>query len=686
MAKQPERGRVIFYDKCPPPLHAGDYELHLSQKMDKTVTTQKNDGTTSSTIVPVDGEASAGKKLPPKKTFPFEVTGPRFTLQPEEIHAAYPPPNSDGPFEARLPCVVLKRRTLPWERKSGSLDGDDLPWLALLLFEEDEVTLLDPPDCKAGFVLKHNPHVWQPGGSAWPANALAADMSQQELDQPCLGIEVRKDKFNEVAPTKKELQLLTHVRQVNTKDKELLGQDKDGWFAVVVGNRLPVSGKKYVACLVSLEGQAGILPGTPEALDTPRGTNLGFVVSVEMAYRTAVKRYLSDAQAGTVELPSELAAGGAERSMAALSRYMGASFNHVNPAAATHLPAATHRPSEGAVVSEGESIATEAVAALAPGQFGFDTANQVMVAPVPTVRLICLARWTFQCVGKGDFQGLMESLPESGGIGMLGMHPHQTTNSDTTPKSTYRVALDSGHIPLKHLTRDGERKNCFYRGPFTPVGVKRNLSEGPYHDADQARRIDPLTGLENLGYAAAFEIGRLMALADGRFALELLKWRRDGHRRVGQYLIGARIKQYLVDILNTVDLSRLLDDRFLVVGLLNRIGSRILTDDLLGPLTDPTGLLDLRERLPGMDPTSVMETLNLSPVQVEAMMGVELGSGTVHTDILGSSGLLDEIGIDDSGLMDMGFDTVVENVAGEFGHLDDAHGHMVDQFKGVMPK
>lgn len=668
MSKQPEPGKVVFYDKCPPPLLAGEYKLQLSQQM--------TDAGTS-----IDAGASAGKKLPARKKFPFKITGPRFTLQPDEIHAAYPPPNSDGPFEARLPCVVLKRRTLPWERKSGQLNGEKLPWLALLLFEEKEVKLLDPPDCTAGGVLNHKPFLWHAGGNLWPPNQLADTMGQQELDKPCLGVEVSKDKFDEVAPTKNELRLLTHVRQVNTQDKELLGQDKDGWFAVVVGNRLPVSGKKYVACLVSLEEQAGILPTSHEVLTTPRATGLGFVVSAELAYRSAVKNYLRDVQAGTVQPAVNISAGSAEHPMAILRRYMGEPSSVSNRAAA-HVAAAGDAAD---VVHEhtGDEVSVTGEVTLMPGQFGFNVTDNVVVIPKPTVRLICLARWTFQCVGKGDFQGLMESLPESGGIGMLGMQPDQTTNADTTPLSKYRVAIDSGHVPLKHLTRAGELKTSFYRGAFTPVGVKRNLNEGPYHDADQARRVDPLTGLENIGYAAAFEIGRLMALADARFALELLKWRRSGHRRVGQFLIGKRIKDRLVNILEAIDVSRFLDDRFLVEALLDRIGPRILTEDLLGPLTDPTGLLDLRDRLPGMDPARVMEALNLKASQVEAMMGVDLGTGLDHSDILGSAGILDEVSIGDSGVLEMGFDTVVSNAATEFGHLEDEHDLMMDQFKGV---
>jgi hypothetical protein len=45
------------------------------------------------------------------------VTSPRFLLPPEQMLSTFPPANSEGAYESRLPQIVLKRRTLPWERE-----------------------------------------------------------------------------------------------------------------------------------------------------------------------------------------------------------------------------------------------------------------------------------------------------------------------------------------------------------------------------------------------------------------------------------------------------------------------------------------------------------------------------------------------------------------------------------------
>ena len=650
--EQPDPGKVYFFEKCPPALEAGDYALTVEQRIQYTEADNDNNISPGDSV---DEGAETEHKLPDTRAFDFKVTGPRFTLQPDEVHAAYPPPNSDGPFEARLPCVVLKRRTLPWERSAGSItvDGEDenLPWLALLLLEENEVTLLDPPKCKVRGILTHSPVIWGSTDTIWPANELAGELTEAELDNSCLGVELYHEKFLEIAPTARELRLLTHVRQVNTRDKELLGQDKDGWFAVVVGNRLPVSGKKYVACLVSLEKQKDLLPTSHEVLTDPRAADPAYRVCPEMAYRTEVLKHLRNPNSD-IRVPENLSIMYESTAMAAADW-----SRSVEPV-------------------DGSSWAA------APGTSGFDVSTDAWEIPQPTVKLICLARWTFQCNGKGDFQGLMESLPESGGIGMLGMHPDQTTNSATTPRSKYRVAIDSGHIPLSHRTRAGELKTSFYRGPFTPVGVDRNLQEGPYHHADQARRVDPLTGLENLGYAAAFELGRLMALSDARFALELLKWRRGGHRRVNANRIAQRLKERLKDLIELQEPWKYLDERSLARTLLEQVGPGVVFEDLLGPLIDPTGLMDLRNILPGLDPAAVMEALNFSQDQVEALMGVDMNTGALQDGITGSVGLLDEMGYTADRAVDMGFDSMVENLGTELSHLGAAHGRFINQFKG----
>lgn len=191
MSSKPEKGSVIFYDSCPPPLLAGTYRLEVEQTLGESETLA--DGSTDYTSI----DEGASKKLPGVQESVFEITGPQFLLPVDEIHSVYPPANGDGPFETRLPCVVLKRRTLPWERSASE---SPQPWLALMLFSEDEVTLLDPPSCTVESVLMHKPTIWHSVPPESGATRLFQGLSKSEKSKSCLGIEVTEALFQKVAP------------------------------------------------------------------------------------------------------------------------------------------------------------------------------------------------------------------------------------------------------------------------------------------------------------------------------------------------------------------------------------------------------------------------------------------------------------------------------------------------------
>ncbi len=259
----------------------------------------------------------------------------------------------------------------------------------------------------------------------------------------------------------------------------------------------------------------------------------------------------------------------------------------------------------------------------------------------------------------------MKSLPQRGGVAALGMTQESALHPDKKASTKYRVALDSGHVALPHLTRAGENVTAFYRGPLVPADVDEK-DDGPYHTADQARVIDTLTGMENLGYAAAFEIGRLMALADSRLAVELLRWRRDGHRRTTRFLKDDRLRAKLGDIVPAIDPDRpfdpltILNPHVLVNGLVDDIGPRIQTDELVGPLADPTGLEAFVDKMPGFDPGAVSRANGFDAGLVE---------GILRPGIQGNSAVLDQIGLQDTVIGQSNFDELVQTASTELGYL-----------------
>ncbi len=403
----------ILHSQAVPAVPAGPYTVRVTQAVSAP----------GASIDPLDSH--------------FEVTAPRYLLPHDQILSSFPPNQAAGEFSSRLPHIVLRRRTLPWERDpapEGVGDHTGLPWMALVVLADGEYELktgVPVADCVTTGVA-------MPGeGDATVGDALT----------------VSKTVVDAVFPASDELRLLAHVREVDLADTELALGDDDGWLAIVVANRLPQPNTHYRACLVSLERQVLNLLHSAFFQDEPETAQLG-----------------ADAAA--------------------------------DPSAATADPGALGLPPP-------------------PANF----------VPPATQTYPVLASWTFTCTGAGDFQSIAQALD----VGVLGtLAPPEPMTGTKPPEPPRRTTppevLSTGHVALDHLSREGEGDRAWYRGPFIPSAGRRDqpLPDGTLplmHTSDQARRIGP-DGRENLSLAAAFEIGRLLALGEPRIVAELLLWRR----------------------------------------------------------------------------------------------------------------------------------------------------------------
>jgi hypothetical protein len=215
----------------------------------------------------------------PSASQKFTVQGPRFTLDPSEIHAVYPPANASGPFAQTLAHVVLSTRTLPWERRLVGL-AEGVPWLALLVFDAAELADHVPPGPNGGgpqpptgvvtmtvdALLTADTGVLVPDlKSVSPKERKLQMATGEPRDRTCQALQIPLALFRAVAPRPKELPYLAHVRNVDTSDQPGADADEAGDFALVVANRFPAAaagGVRGIAHLVSLEGHEALLAGT----------------------------------------------------------------------------------------------------------------------------------------------------------------------------------------------------------------------------------------------------------------------------------------------------------------------------------------------------------------------------------------------------------------------------------------
>lgn len=243
----PKSGQMYLFDEVTPPLLDNSYYLDIETHVSK---------------------AYLDDKL--ETQVYFDVEGPRFQLAATEVAGVFPPRNGHGDFSNVIPHIVLKRRTLPWERALAAganlpevtpdnvlappnrINGDKFvppPWLALLLFEEGEAEIVQSTPLTPDVIPES---VLQALGLNTPNTGITCDL-----------VVTNSYLLAAMMPSLYEITLLCHARQVNVDDRELNVSGGDGWFSVVMSNRLPNPGAKCLACLVSLEQRTDIVFGDP---------------------------------------------------------------------------------------------------------------------------------------------------------------------------------------------------------------------------------------------------------------------------------------------------------------------------------------------------------------------------------------------------------------------------------------
>jgi hypothetical protein len=480
------RGKFVLHSRAVPPLTAGDYVLTGDQSI------------------------TAGEVRPTAtNSTNLRVTSPRFRLPPDQMLSVFPPANSQGAFESRLPQIVLKRRTLPWERAVDPVDRT-VPWLALVVIAEGEGELSDESPVEQCVT---------PGVTLSGPNDVARGIF----------LTVPKTTVDRVFPTRQDLSLLAHVREVDLEDTENAMGDDDGFLAVVLANRLPQYDRvackpmRYVACLINLEGQLGALP--PPSNPRP-------FFDVTAAVFDIQTYYVSD--------------GGAPDNIAMTQ---GATKARI-PDPKQAKPAAPKKGAAAEWLVAAQKIETVALTtASAKASFAVRDAMKTGfrlpiegVVREKTYRFPILAHWSFTCDGAGSFESLMHDLD----VGLLGTlpgpnapkrrpdcapPPQGVAPPDAPLPRPQPEVTETGHVGLAHITRVGDAVRAWYRGPFTPSPMTRDVVAAAgnpplAHVSDQLRAVTP-DGREDVSLAVAFEIGRLLALSRPAFVNALMQWRRE---------------------------------------------------------------------------------------------------------------------------------------------------------------
>ena len=519
------------------------------------------------------------------------VSSPRYTMPTDQILSTFPPANAEGAFGDRLPQIVLKRRTLPWERNPAEQSKvSQVPWLALVVVAEGEAQLSTATPV---------------ANCMTPAIPLL-EPEDKDVEQG-LYLAVTQTVVNKIFPAEADLPLLTHVREVDINDTELANGDDDGWLAVVLANRLPVFDAvnnkpvRYMACLVNIEAQIPNLAKPPPPVDEfvfelaqdwsvlatldpkigidPRamgGVNIGNLVlppaeqlqhgmsrgarSAKAAKAAKAVQGVQQANAGSLPRAGGVLDGAASMQQAAYAGQWAQVTQQVNAAA---------------LDPNAKVLVRDTMAA------GFRLPIEVF-AVEPVYRFPVLAHWSFTTNEGATFETLMQHLD----VGLLGTLPEPKPKAPPPAKAPPEV-VETGHIGLDHRTRRGDAARAWYRGPMVPFPMLRDAQGGKpllAHASDQLRRVVP-DGREDLALAAAFEIGRLLALSQLSIVSALLRFRNEqfGIARLRE-LLSHVVPYKLPDLVDSrIDFGRFVAMQFigdLVVNPETMLGPR-------RPVADP---------------------------------------------------------------------------------------------------
>lgn len=450
-----------------PALQAGAFLIGQEIVLPSNITTDKNE-------IPVAKQH-------------FVVAGERFSISPDHVFATFPPKDSNADYTGCLPHIELKRSTFPWERNAAKEQDNSnttrMPWLALLLVSDDDIDKKRVVPATVAIDDKYFSRV-----------APSPDPVPVENIETLNILKCSKAYLDECMPAPEELKLLVHVRKVSQKDEVAMANLPEE-RAVIVSRSMPLPGNNYTAHLVSLEERytGGKFKYQPDA------DQLDWVVSLYSWRFTAIdnESYKPDA----------LALAGLQT--------LAAGKSGIEKKQLEQLYAALNKN-----LSEGN-------APLLRSNERFKTyIEEEAIFPAGTDLDAIITPAVLKCFQyeAASLRALLNNL-DTGPLTLA--LPATATNNDSV-----KNYLDFGSVPLPHSLRAGGNTVSWYRGPFVAYDAQFDDDHGKIHTyqhADELIQFNKDTGLLDMTYAAAWELGRLMFINEPKLVQRLQLWKQENN-------------------------------------------------------------------------------------------------------------------------------------------------------------
>jgi hypothetical protein len=524
-------GTIEFLENHQPVLPLGDYKLSVTQEI-------------------------SAKEIKSKNKFPaslhFSVLGPRFTLDPQEIQAVFPPPGSLGDHANVLPHIILNRSTLPWERvvvpieKKDNADAKkkeeekEIPWLALFLFDEEEVktTKVTTPLSLSLSDLKKQM------GDQFPH--FRPELGDQENDTLTV-IDVDKTLLQAIMPTKADLKFLAHVRQTKDPTGKPTGEE----VAVIIGNRLPKAGKLSTVHLVSLEGR---YPATGDFAYPTTGDKVRLVSLTSWRFACVDRR--QSFKGLLMHLNHQLLFNIKDDGISpALNQ------KQITDALKQAFAQSEHPLEKSVTVDRVQWKITDNTRyyLISNALNVYNQAGKKLfkLTATPVIPIDPTLKGTFQeenhrlsdeakiynskqdhwWINTNQYSILQDAdrlyvyYLDTDSSGTLRLPPLKSVDqaSSNAAESYFKM----GCVSLSHAMRQGNKTVSWYHGPLVPGSntTPKDISL-PVRSADNLVCYNATHGMFDVSYAAAWELGRLLALQSKSFSVSLYNWKRSHAQKI----------------------------------------------------------------------------------------------------------------------------------------------------------
>lgn len=494
------------------------------------------------------------------------VSGPRFIFTPKEIYSVFPPRDSLGEHTNVLPHIELEPSTLPWLRKTiGATEkakGQNFPWLALILLQEDEWTDKDKVSIESKPWKDYRDTVNKGQNPEKIGHEITDNPPEKGKEYPPLKVlNIEPGFLKKIMPTGKELKWLSHVRVGHKRSEK--NEEEEIERAILVCNRMPKAAARAAVHLVSLEGR---LKHTGE-FDYSLGLendkvpllsihswefacpddeqfkvsakalqDLDWIKKVKVKFHsnelnkkhnkkdflnalktTFDKNPLTEKQTNELLKVSKNGTGDEYK----LNDEVFANWDWVEKLKEAY-------PDELAqdILYRGKAdFFNEVEAKLQKQQKAFKVTDEIK----QQLQIACH-------IQTETFKGLMDALDRKW------IHLSKPKGADTGSNKFFEI----GSVPLAHGLRQGDKTASWYRGPLI---ADKNVSEAlesellaalPVRSADHLLMFNKKTKMLDISYASAWEIGRLISMSEPTVSQQIAQWKTSHAREV------ALVEQNLV--------------------------------------------------------------------------------------------------------------------------------------------